>query len=84
VLRHGLAIISVGAAIGIVAAAATGPLLAHLLYGVSPHDPLALVAGPGALTVVALLAIGLPCAACNGGGSDDGASGRVALESEWR
>jgi putative ABC transport system permease protein len=60
VLRHGLGIVSIGSAVGIVAAAAAGPLLAHLLYGVSPRDPLALLAGPGALTVVAFLAIWLP------------------------
>jgi predicted permease len=60
VLRQGLAIVVTGAVIGVVAAAAAGPLLAHLLYGVSPRDPLALVAGPLALTIVALLAIWLP------------------------
>ena len=59
-MRHGLTIVSIGMAIGIVAAAATGPLLAHLLYGVSPRDPFALLAGPVALFVVALMAIWLP------------------------
>jgi predicted permease len=60
ILRHGLAIVVIGALVGIAAAAATGPLLAHLLYGVSPRDPLALLAGPVALSVVAFLAIWLP------------------------
>ncbi|HEX2454830.1 MAG TPA: ADOP family duplicated permease [Vicinamibacterales bacterium] len=60
VMRHGLMIVSIGAAIGIVAAAATGPLLAHLLYGVSPRDPFALIAGPIVLVAVACLAIWLP------------------------
>jgi predicted permease len=60
VLRHGLTIVSFGAAAGIIAATATGPLLAHLLYGVSPRDPLALVVGPIVLAAVALLAIWLP------------------------
>jgi putative ABC transport system permease protein len=60
VFGHGVAIVSIGAAAGTVAAAAMGPLVAHLLYGVSPRDPLALVAGPAALTVVAFAAIWLP------------------------
>ena len=37
-----------------------GPFLAHLLYGVSPRDPLAIAAGPAVLIVVAALAISLP------------------------
>jgi ABC-type antimicrobial peptide transport system permease subunit len=60
VLRHGLALVAVGLGIGIAAAVALGPLLAHLLYGVSPRDPLALLLGPAAIGVVALAAIGLP------------------------
>jgi predicted permease len=60
ILGHGLTIVVIGTLVGIAAAAATGPLLAHLLYGVSPRDPLALLAGPVALSVVAFLAIWLP------------------------
>jgi putative ABC transport system permease protein len=60
VFGHGLAIVSIGAGLGVAAAIAAGPLLAHLLYGVSPRDPLALLAGPAALTAVALVAIWLP------------------------
>ena len=37
-----------------------GPFLAHLLYGVSPRDPLAIAAGPALLIVVAALAVSLP------------------------
>jgi ABC-type lipoprotein release transport system permease subunit len=44
VLRHGLGIVLLGAGLGTAAAVALGPLLAHLLYGVSPRDPLALLA----------------------------------------
>ncbi len=40
VLQRGAAIVLVGVSIGLVAAALAGPLLAHLLYGVSPRDPL--------------------------------------------
>ena len=34
--------------------------LAHLLYGVSPRDPLTLLAGPAVVVVVALMAIWFP------------------------
>ena len=44
----------------LVAAVSAGPLLANLLYGVSPHNPFALLAGPSILGAVALLAIWLP------------------------
>jgi predicted permease len=60
VLRRGAAIVMIGAVIGIAAAAMAGRFLSHLLYGVSPADPLTLVAGPSLLTLVALLAIWLP------------------------
>jgi predicted permease len=60
VFRRGAAVFGAGAIGGLAACLAAGPLLAHLLYGVSPRDPVALVAGPLALGVVALLAIWLP------------------------
>ena len=60
VFRRGFAIFAIGAAAGLVACGFTGPLLAHLLYGVSPRDPLALLAGPLVLAGVAALAIWLP------------------------
>ena len=47
-------------AAGIGACVVGGPFLAHLLYGVSPRDPLAITAGPAVLLVVAALAISLP------------------------
>jgi ABC-type lipoprotein release transport system permease subunit len=47
-------------AAGIAACVIAGPFLAHLLYGVSPRDPLAIVAGPAVLIVVAALAVSLP------------------------
>jgi ABC-type lipoprotein release transport system permease subunit len=43
-----------------VACVIAGPFIAHLLYGVSPRDPLALIVGPVALIVVSALAISLP------------------------
>jgi predicted lysophospholipase L1 biosynthesis ABC-type transport system permease subunit len=60
VFRRGMAIVSLGVAAGVAACVSAGPFLAHLLYGVSPRDPLAITAGPAALIVVAALAIALP------------------------
>jgi putative ABC transport system permease protein len=60
VLLRGVAIVAVGAVTGLVASVMAGPFLAHLLYGVSPRDPLTLLAGPSILAAVALLAIWLP------------------------
>jgi predicted permease len=60
VFRRGAAIVAIGAVAGLAACAAAGPLLAHLLYGVSPRDPLGLLTGPLVLGAVALLAIWLP------------------------
>jgi predicted permease len=60
VLHRGAAIVLIGIGIGLAAAIFTGPILAHLLYGVTPHDPMALVIGPLLLVVVALVAIWLP------------------------
>ena len=60
VFRRGITIVSLGIAAGIGACVVGGPFLAHLLYGVSPRDPLAITAGPAVLLVVATLAISLP------------------------
>ena len=60
VFRRGMAIVSLGIIAGVAACVIAGPFLAHLLYGVSPRDPLAIAAGPAVLIVVAALAISLP------------------------
>jgi predicted permease len=60
VFRHGMAIVLLGIAAGLAACVIAGPFLAHLLYGVSPRDPLAIAAGPALLIVVAALAVSLP------------------------
>jgi putative ABC transport system permease protein len=60
VFRRGLTMVSLGIAAGVAACVIAGPFLAHLLYGVSPRDPLAITAGPSVLIVVAVLAIALP------------------------
>jgi predicted permease len=60
IFRRGMAIVLLGIAAGVAACVIAGPFLAHLLYGVSPRDPLAIAAGPAVLIVVAALAIALP------------------------
>jgi predicted permease len=60
VFRRGMAIVLLGIAAGVAACIIAGPFLAHLLYGVSPRDPLAITGGPAVLMVVAALAISLP------------------------
>ncbi len=60
VFRRGMAIVLLGVTAGVAACVIAGPFLAHLLYGVSPRDPLAIAAGPAVLIVVATLAISLP------------------------
>ena len=53
VFRRGMAIVLLGIGAGVAACVIVGPFLAHLLYGVSPRDPLAITAGPAVLIVVA-------------------------------
>jgi len=60
VFRRGMAIVSLGIAAGVAACVIAGPFLGHLLYGVSPRDPLSIVVGPVVLIVVAAVAISLP------------------------
>jgi putative ABC transport system permease protein len=60
VFRHGGALVLLGVVVGVVAAVFGGPLLAHLLYGVSPYDPVVLFVAPLLLGTVALLATWLP------------------------
>ena len=60
VLQRGAIVVTLGVVVGLVASTSAGPLLAHMLYGVNPRDPLTLVVGPSILVPVALLAIWLP------------------------
>jgi ABC-type antimicrobial peptide transport system permease subunit len=60
VLRGGLAFVVAGAAIGIAASLALGRFVEGFLYGVSGMDPVALVAAPLVLGVVATCANYLP------------------------
>jgi predicted permease len=60
VFRRGALLVLLGSLIGVAGAVMMSPLLANLLYGVGPRDPLALMAGPGVVSLAALLAIWLP------------------------
>jgi predicted permease len=58
VMGYGLGIAAVGAAIGALAALASGRVLSSLLYAVSPSDPLVLL-GAGTITLLVAVIAGL-------------------------
>ena len=60
VVVEGMTPAVIGIAAGAVAALAAGPILAKLVYGVSPSDPLTLAAVSGTLAIVALIASLVP------------------------
>ena len=60
VVRQGLQVAAMGIALGLVLALAAGKVLASLLYGVSPYDPLALAVAAAVLLAVAALASYVP------------------------
>jgi putative ABC transport system permease protein len=60
VLGRGLALAGIGAGVGLVLAIATARVIAGVLYGVSPSDPLTLIAVTSLLMVVAGLASYVP------------------------
>jgi predicted permease len=60
VFRQGLAIVAVGALIGILAALGLARVMASFLYGISAHDPLTYVGVTALIAVVALLACYIP------------------------
>jgi putative ABC transport system permease protein len=63
VLRQGMLPAVLGAAAGVVVAIALGRLIANLLYGISPSDPLTLGAVSLSLVAVALVACYVPARA---------------------
>jgi putative ABC transport system permease protein len=60
VVRGGVGLALVGIAVGVIAAAGLTRLMAGLLYGVGPTDPLTFVVVPFVLTAVAVLACYVP------------------------
>lgn len=60
VLRPGLALVGLGAAGGVLGALAAGRVLASQLYGVSPSDPLVLLAAAATIALVGAVACYVP------------------------
>jgi putative ABC transport system permease protein len=60
VLGSGLTLAMVGIAAGLAGFLAVARLLSAILYGVTPHDPVTIVAGVGVLAICAALAAYLP------------------------
>jgi putative ABC transport system permease protein len=60
VVSRGLALVALGSAIGVALALGVSRLLATLLYGVEPTDPLAMAGAVAVLLVVGLLAAFIP------------------------
>lgn len=60
VLSHGVRLVMVGVAIGLVASFALGRVMQALLYETSPVDPVAFVAASATLMAVAIFASALP------------------------
>jgi predicted permease len=60
VLRRGLTLVAVGAAVGLVASVIVSHLMAGLLFGVSPNDPFTFAGVTFVLTTVALAASYIP------------------------
>jgi len=60
ILKQGMTLISIGVAIGFVAALLVSRVLSGLLYGVGATDPVSLIAAASVLGGVALLACYVP------------------------
>jgi predicted permease len=60
VLTQGMRMTLVGLSVGVALALVLGRFVASMLYGTSPHDPLALTLAVGSLVVVTLLACIVP------------------------
>jgi putative ABC transport system permease protein len=60
VLKHGLKMAVIGAAIGLCGAWAAQKFTAGLLYGISPLDPLTFAGAPVFLLAVAAIACAIP------------------------
>jgi putative ABC transport system permease protein len=60
ILRKGVVLAVVGVAAGVILSASVASMMASLLFGVSPHDPIIFLAVPLLLLAVAVLASYLP------------------------
>ncbi len=60
VLRDGMSPVAIGMILGLAASLAVNRILQSQLVGVSPYDPVTMVAAPAVLILVALLACQIP------------------------
>jgi putative ABC transport system permease protein len=60
VLRQGVGLTTLGLAIGVASALALGTVIANLLYGVKPFDPVTFVGGSAVMLLIATLACLIP------------------------
>jgi len=60
VMRESMVLVAAGVAIGVVAAIAASRLIAGLLFGLTPNDPLAITGAIAVMLVVSALAGYLP------------------------
>lgn len=60
VVWHGMRLALIGVVVGVGASFGLTRLMANLLFGVKPYDPVAFIAVPLVLTAVALLAVWIP------------------------
>lgn len=60
IMREGMRPVAIGLVVGLVAAAGSNRLLQSQLVGISPYDPVTIVAGPLILIVAALIACRIP------------------------
>jgi ABC-type antimicrobial peptide transport system permease subunit len=60
ILNQGLALALIGAAVGLIGALIASRMMAGLLYGISPNDPLTFISLPVFLVFVALVACYIP------------------------
>ena len=79
VFRDGAALAAVGIAVGTIAAAGLTRLMARLLFGVRPLDPLSFGGAALVLAVFAAVACYVPARRATQGRSIDGAAGRLSV-----
>ena len=65
VLRQGMALVCIGAGIGLVLSLLIGRAFSRMLFGLSPADPLSLMGASAVLILVAMLACYLPALAAS-------------------
>ena len=65
VLRQGMVLVGIGIAIGLALSLMVGRAFASMLFGLSPADPLSLLAAASVLVLVALIACGFPAFAAS-------------------